>query len=58
MRDILLAILGLAGFAIFCGVLIGFVPHIDLVIVVLLVLAMTAFDFFRELFRNRKKDEG
>lgn len=50
MRDIVFAILGLLGFIAFCGVLIAFVPHTDLVVVVIIVILMVAFDFARELF--------
>ncbi len=56
MRDILSAILGLIGFGIFCAVLIAFVPHIDLVIVVILVLLMASYDFARELFMRKGGD--
>lgn len=54
MRDILFAIIGVVSFGIFCGVLIAFVPHTDLVVVVILVLAMLVFDFARELFWRRE----
>lgn len=57
MIDILFAIIGAAGFIAFCTVLIVFVPHTDLVIVILLVIAMVCYDFFRELWR-RGKDDG
>jgi hypothetical protein len=52
MRDVVLALAALAGFATFAGVLIYEVPHRDLVIVVGVVLLMAAFDFARELFEK------
>ena len=54
MRDILFAVIGLALFALFSGVIISFVPEPDLVIVVLIVLAMVGWDFIRELFLGKK----
>lgn len=64
MRDILFATLGVALFALFCGILVVFVQrdmtegidHPALVVTVLIVLAMTAWDFIRELFIKRKDD--
>lgn len=56
MIDKLFALLGLLGFVTFCGILIAFVPHPDLVIVTVIVLLMTAWDFVRELFFH--KDGG
>ena len=56
MIDILFAIIGAGAFVAFCTVLIVFVPHTDLVIVILLVIAMVCYDFFLELWRRRKDD--
>ncbi len=56
MIDILFATLGAAGFIAFCAVLIVFVPHADLVIVLVIVIAMVCYDFFLDLWRRRKDD--
>ena len=53
MRDVLFAFIGAGAFILFCSVLIVFVPHTDLVIVVVLVILMICFDFARELFFGR-----
>ena len=49
-------IIGLAAIAIligFMGILVGFVPSIDLVIVIAVVVAMAAYDFYLSLFKSR-----
>ena len=56
MIDILFAIIGAGAFIAFCTVLIVFVPHTDLVIVILLVIAMVCYDFFVDLWRRRDGD--
>lgn len=58
MTDKLFAFLGLLGFAIFCAILIAFVPHLDLVAVVVLVLLMVAFDFIRELIMKKDRSNS
>jgi hypothetical protein len=58
MIDRTLAILSLAGLIIFLGVVILYVPDPDLVIVMTLVFAMAAYDFYATAFRNRKKNNG
>ncbi len=40
----------------FMAILIGFVPEIDLTIVVVIVVAMACYDFYRELFGKRNGD--
>jgi len=37
----------------FMGILIGFVPILDLVAIIAIVVAMAAFDFYRSLFMRR-----
>ena len=56
MIDILFAVVGAAGFIAFCLVFILFVPHTDLVIVIVAVIAMVLFDFVRDL-RARHRDD-
>ncbi|MGF1562933.1 MAG: hypothetical protein ACFB3T_12230 [Geminicoccaceae bacterium] len=55
MRDAILAVLGLAGFVIFVGILIWKVQEPDLIVVVVLGIAAAAFDFARELWRQRSR---
>ena len=58
MIDTLFATIGALCFISFCAVLITYVPHTDLVIVIVLVILMVCFDFVRELFfrkRNGKR---
>jgi hypothetical protein len=48
-------IIGLAAIAMligFIGILIAFVPVPDLVIIVLIVIGMAAYDFYRSLFKQ------
>ena len=56
MIDVVFAILGAAGFIVFCSVLIVFVPHTDLVVVIVLVLLMVCYDFARDLLSRRGGD--
>ena len=44
-----MAIIGLAGVAVFLGVIVWRVPQIPLIIVFTVVFLMAAFDFWREL---------
>ena len=48
-EDIVMAILGLAGLAVFLGIIVWRVPQIPLIIVFTVVFLMAAFDFWREL---------
>ncbi|GHD51369.1 hypothetical protein GCM10017083_25750 [Thalassobaculum fulvum] len=49
-------VIGVAAIALlagFMGILVGFVPDIDLVIVVAVVVAMAGYDFYRSLFAKQ-----
>ncbi len=49
-------IIGIAALALlvgFMGILIGFVPEIDLGIVLTVVVVMAGYDFYRSLFARR-----
>ncbi|MGD1880487.1 MAG: hypothetical protein ACFB13_23675 [Kiloniellaceae bacterium] len=49
-------IIGLAAIALliaFAGILIVFVPSIDLILIVGVVSAMAAYDFYRTLFKRK-----
>lgn len=50
----LLALLALVGFVIVVPL---FVPKLDLIILAAITIALAAFDFWRELFRNGGKGE-
>ena len=52
MRDKLMAVLSLATMIAFLGVLVLFVPELDLIAVVLVVSALAIYDFWRS-FRDR-----
>ena len=49
------AILALIGFM---GVLVIFVPDLDLILVTVVVTAMAAYDFYITLFKPRNGDNG
>jgi hypothetical protein len=49
MMDRIFALLGMALFIGFVGVLIARVPKVDLWIVLVVVVAMAAYDFWRSL---------
>ena len=49
-------IIGLSAIVVliaFMGILIGFVPDIDLVLVIAIVVAMAGYDFYISLFKKR-----
>lgn len=51
---------GLAALAVligFMGILVAFVPDIDLVIVIAVVVALAAYDFYRSMFTSRGRRE-
>lgn len=52
MVDKLLATISLGGLAAFGGVVIWFVPDVDLMIVMIAVFALAAVDFYRAIFRR------
>lgn len=53
--DRLFALFALILFAGFCGVILYFVPRVDLTIVMLLCFALAGYDIWDQLFRARKK---
>lgn len=57
MKDIIMAIISLAGLATFLGIIIWRVPQLPLIIVFVVVFLMAAFDFWREL-RSRRQNGG
>lgn len=58
MTDKIMAILGVATFIAFLGVVAWFVPDIDLIVVIAVVSALAIYDFwrtFREQSTNQPK---
>lgn len=53
-EDFVMAIIGLAGVAVFLGIIVWRVPQIPLIIVFTVVFLMAAFDFWRELRSGRQ----
>ncbi|MEL6576132.1 MAG: hypothetical protein AAFQ81_09595 [Pseudomonadota bacterium] len=49
LLEIVLAILALAGFGGFLYIIVSFVPEIELIVIVSLVVGMAVFDFLREI---------
>lgn len=49
MFEWILAVLALAGMAVYGGVIAWYVERIDLAVVIVVVILMAAFDFIREL---------
>lgn len=56
--DRVLAVFSLAVFVAFLGIIVYFVTEADLAIVVLIVIAMAAFDFYRTVFRGNGGNLG
>lgn len=56
MTDKILAAMALVGLFSFCGILLAFVPQLDLIIIVVVVLLMVTYDFWRDIFRPKKRD--
>jgi hypothetical protein len=52
MLDAVIGLLALATLAGFLAVVVGFVPEADLATVIVVVLAMAAFDLYRSTFRR------
>ncbi len=50
----ILALLAFAAFAVFFGVLIGFVPRLDLGVVIAVGLALAAYDLWTQLGPRRR----
>ena len=53
-QDIVMAFIGLAGLAIFLGIIIWRVPQVPLIVVFTAVFVMAAYDFWRELRAHRQ----
>ncbi|MGF1475116.1 MAG: hypothetical protein ACFB6S_06070 [Geminicoccaceae bacterium] len=53
MIDRVIAAVAFAGFAVFIGVIVGFVQEIDLIVICGVVFVMAGFDFVRELWLNK-----
>ena len=56
MADKIMAVLGLATMIAFLGVVVVFVPDLDLFVVVLVVSALAIYDFWRS-FRDRRNND-
>jgi membrane protein implicated in regulation of membrane protease activity len=56
MADKIMAVLGLATLIAFLGVVVVFVPDLDLIVVVLVVSALAIYDFWRS-FRDRRNND-
>ena len=53
MLDRLIGLVAIAFLIGFVGILIGFVPDIDLVIIIGVVVIMACYDFYISLFKGR-----
>lgn len=51
--DWILSLVGLAGFAVFLGIIASFVPEPDLIAVIAIAFAMALFDFWIRPFVRR-----
>ncbi len=56
MLDKVLALISMACFVVFIGILIAYVREPDLIIICLIVVTMAVFDFF-QLTRNKQKTD-
>lgn len=57
MIDKVIAIVALATLIGFMLILVGFVPSVDLIVVVVIVSAMAGYDFFWMLFKRRNGND-
>jgi hypothetical protein len=57
MTDKVLAAMALGGLAAFCGVVVWFVPDVDLTIVMVGVLVLAVVDFYRTIFHRNSDRE-
>lgn len=55
LRKRLFAALALLALAAFCGILVRFVPRVDLTIVLLIGLVCATYDIWDELFRSGRR---
>lgn len=57
MMDKIMAVLALATVIAFLGVVVVFVPEVDLMVVVVLVSALAIYDFWRSLRQQKNNDQ-
>jgi hypothetical protein len=57
MTDKVLSAMALGGLAAFCGVVVWFVPDVDLTIVMVGVLVLAVVDFYRTIFHRNSDRE-
>ena len=58
MTDKIMAILGLATLVAFLGTVVVFVPDVDLIVVVVFVSLLAAYDFWRTFRERRTRDRN
>lgn len=58
MIDAILSMLALAGLIVFLFILAWWVREVDLTIVILIGIAMAAYDFWRSVFRRRNNNNN
>ena len=58
MVDKMLAVLSFAMLAAFAGVIVGFVPDIDLGLVFLFTLVLCAYDFWKTALKGKGNGSG
>ncbi len=56
-EDIVMAVVGLAGLALFLGIIIWRVPQAPLIVVFTAVFLMAAYDFWRDLTSKRQNGD-
>ncbi|MEM6944265.1 MAG: hypothetical protein AAF416_11430 [Pseudomonadota bacterium] len=52
LLEIVLALLALAGFGSFLYVIVSFVPQVELIAIIGIVVGMAVFDFMRDLSKT------
>ncbi|MEQ8355977.1 MAG: hypothetical protein RH942_10615 [Kiloniellaceae bacterium] len=57
MLDRIIGVTAIAVLIGFMAILIGFVPDVDLIIVIGVVCLMAVYDFYLMLFRNRNGEQ-
>jgi hypothetical protein len=53
MLDKIIGLTAIVVLIAFMGILVGYVPSLDLVIIISIVVLMAAYDFYRALFKRR-----
>ncbi|MGB3388574.1 MAG: hypothetical protein WBA88_11385 [Pseudaminobacter sp.] len=51
----ILAVFAFLVFMVFCAIVVGLVPRVDLTIVILIGLVLAAYDIWDQLFRPRRQ---